>query len=64
MQWKKKEIRTALEETKKQYLHNKFPTSMLVPFLPKLDHMGCKVLIITLNAVIYTDMECISKLQA
>ena len=53
MQWKK-ETRTTQEETRKQHLQSKFPTSAVIPFLPKSGHLGSKLLVIALNTVVYT----------
>ena len=39
MQWKK-EIRTTLEEIRKQHPQNEFRTSIVIPFLPKSGHLG------------------------
>ena len=39
MQWKE-EIRSTLEETRKQHLQNEFSTSMVIPFLPKFGALG------------------------
>ena len=52
MQWKK-ETRTTQEETRKQHLQSKFPTSVVTPFLPKSVHLGSKLLVIALNTVAY-----------
>ena len=53
MQWKK-ETRTTEEETRKQHLQSKLPTSVVIPFLPKSGHLGSKLLVIALNAVVCT----------
>ena len=53
MQWKK-EIRTTLEESRKQKLQNKFPTPKVIPFLPKPGNLASKFLIMAMNAVVYT----------
>ena len=49
-----KEIRTTLEETKKQYLQSKFPNYMVIPFLHKSEYLGAKLLTIGMNVVICT----------
>ena len=33
-----------------QHLQSKFPTSVVIPFLPKSGHLGSKLLVIALNA--------------
>ena len=53
MQWKT-ETRTTQEETRKQHLQSKFPTSAVIPFLPKSGHLGSKLLVIALNDVVCT----------
>ena len=53
MQWKT-ETRTTQQETGKQHLHSKFPTSAVIPFLPKSGHLGSKLLVIALNTVVCT----------
>ena len=39
VQWKE-EIRTTLEETRKQHLQNEFSTSMVITYLPKFGALG------------------------
>ena len=53
MQWKKKNG-TTQEEIRKQHLQSKFPTSAVIPFLPKSGHLGSKLLVIALNAMVCT----------
>ena len=43
-----------LRQTGKQQLQSKFPTSVVMAFLPKSGHLGSKLLVMALNAGVCT----------